>query len=193
MLTDKQIQALRSENELLQIQLDDVNMVIGVREEELELLRARAKEAAAMQSRLDNNLNEFDQMQRSLGDEQQKNSGNLERLEEMENELYDSVKEQIRYADSLKDFNSMQAKPDGQNNELQEAGLSIARWPRWKQRLRQRRATWRLALDEIDSLKESWQSCRPNTLLLQKKIGYVHHRNRIYNLKLNSRSQQYHE
>lgn len=172
MLTDKQIQALRSENELLQIQLDDVNMVIGVREEELELLRARAKEAAAMQSRLDNNLNEFDQMQRSLGDEQQKNSGNLERLEEMENELYDSVKEQIRYADSLKDFNSMQANLLDTNNELQEAVSIYRKMAEMKTTLAAAQSNLEIALMEIDSLKEELAELQAyNTLLLQKKIG----------------------
>ncbi len=171
MLTDKQIQALRSENELLQIQLDDVNMMIEVREEELELLRHRAQEAAAMQSRLDNNLNEFDQMQRSLGDIQQKNSGNLQRLEEMENELFESVKEQIKYADSLKEFNSVEANLLDTNNELQEAATVYRRMAEMKTQLAASQSNLEIATMEIESLKEELAEVKAyNALLLQKKL-----------------------
>jgi chromosome segregation ATPase len=172
MLTDKQIQALRSENELLQIQLEDVNMVIEVREEELELLRNRAMEAAAMQSKLDNNLNEFDQMQRSLGDIQQKNSGNIERLEEMENELYDSVKEQIKYADSLKEFNSVEANLLDTTNELHEAASVYRRMAEMKTQLAASQSNLEIAMMEIESLKEELAEIKAyNALLLQKKMG----------------------
>ena len=172
MLTEKQIKALRSENELLQIQLDDVNMIIQVREEELDLLRERAREAAAMQSKLDNNLNEFDQMQRSLGDIQQKNSGHTERLEEMENELYESVKEQIRYADSLKEFNSLEANLLDTNNELQEAAAVYRKMGEMKTRLATSQSNLEIALMEIESLKEELAEVKAyNALLLQKKMG----------------------
>ena len=172
MLTDKQIQALRSENELLQIQLEDVNMMIEVREEELELLRNRAKEAAAMQSKLDNNLDEFDQMQRSLGDIQQKNSGNIERLEEMENELYDSVKEQIKYADSLKEFNSVEANLLDTTNELHEAASVYRRMAEMKTQLAASQSNLEIAMMEIESLKEELAEVKAyNALLLQKKLG----------------------
>lgn len=171
MLTEKQIQILRSENELLQLQLDDVNMMIQVREEELDLLRARAREAAAMQSRLDNNLNEFEQMQNSLGNVQQKNSGNKLRLEEMENELYESVKEQLRYAETLKDFNSMGANLMDTNNELEEATAVYKKMAAMKIVLAEAQSNYEIAMMEITSLKEELEEAKAlNSILLQKQI-----------------------
>ena len=171
MLTEKQIQILRSENELLQLQLDDVNTMIQVREEELDLLRARAREAAAMQSRLDNNLNEFEQMQNSLGNVQQKNSGNKLRLEEMENELYESVKEQLRYAETLKDFNSMGANLMDTNNELEEATAVYKKMAAMKVVLAEAQSNYEIAIMEITSLKEELEEVKAlNSILLQKQI-----------------------
>ena len=171
MLTEKQIQILRSENELLQLQLDDVNMMIQVREEELDLLRVRAREAAAMQSRLDNNLNEFEQMQNSLGNVQQKNSGKELRLEEMENELYESVKEQLRYAETLKDFNSMEANLVDTNNELEEATAVYKKMAVMKIVLAEAQSNYEIAMMEITSLKEELEEAKAlNSILLQKQI-----------------------
>ncbi len=171
MLTEKQIQILRSENELLQLQLDDVNMMIQVREEELDLLRERAREASAMQSRLDNNLNEFEQMQNSLGNVQQKNSGKELRLEEMENELYESVKEQLRYAETLKDFNSMEANLVDTNNELEEATAVYKKMAVMKIVLAEAQSNYEIAMMEITSLKEELEEAKAlNSILLQKQI-----------------------
>jgi oligoendopeptidase F len=170
MLTEKQIKILRSENELLQIQLDDVNMMIQVREEELELLRERARDATAMQSKLDNNLNEFEQMQNNLGHIQQKNSGSLQRLEEMENELYESIKEQLRYADTLKEFNSMEANLLDTNHELQEASSVYQKMTQMKTTLAQAQSHLEIALMEVKYLKEELEEVKAlNVVLLQKK------------------------
>lgn len=153
MLTDNQIKILRSENELLQLQLEDVNTMIKVREEELDILRERAREAAAMQSRLDNNLNEFEQMQNNLGFCEQKNEGYSQRLQEMENELYSSIKEQLQYAESLKEFNSMQANLLDTTNELQEASAVYKKMAEMKTTLAATNSNLAIALIEIESLK----------------------------------------
>jgi len=171
MLTEKQIQILRSENELLHLQLDDVNMMISVREEELDLLRQRAKEATAMQSRLDNNLNEFEQMQNNLGYCQQKNEGHTIRLDEMENELYASMKEQLRYADTLKGFHSMEANLLDTTNELQEAVSVYKKLAQMKTTLAQAKSNLEIAMIEIESLKEALAEAKAlNSVLLQKKM-----------------------
>ena len=171
MLTERQIKLLRSENDMLQIQLEDVNMMISVREEELDLLRERAKEATAMQSRLDNNLNEFEQMQNQMGNFQQQSKGHSLRLEEMENELYVSMKEQLRYAESLKEFNSMEANLLDTNNELQEAVSIYKKMAKMKTTLAQAQSNLEIAMIEIDSLKEELAEAKAlNQLLLQKKM-----------------------
>jgi len=140
MLTEKQIAVLKSENDLLHIQLEDVNLMIAVREQELDLLRERAREAAAMQSKLDNNLFEFEQMQNNMGSYQQKNAGYYQRLQEMEDELYESVKEQLKYANALKEFNSIQANLHDTNEELQEAAEVYKKMLQMKSTLPKHRA-----------------------------------------------------
>ena len=169
MLTDNQIKILRSENELLQIQLEDVNIMIKVREEELDMLRERAREAAAMQSRLDNNLNEFEQMQNNLGFCEQKNEGYSQRLQEMENELYSSIKEQLKYAETLKEFNSMEANLLDTTNELQEASAVYKKMAEMKTTLAATNSNLAIALIEIESLKAIIKETTALNGLLMKK------------------------
>ena len=171
MLTEKQLDILRSENELLQIQLDDVNYMIQVREEELELLRNRAKEAVAMQSQLDQNLNEFEQMQLHLGKCQQKNSGQSERLEALENELYLSIKEQLGAAETVKHFNSMETNLIDTSNELQQAEAVYQQLIQTKKIAAAAQSELEIANIEINSLKEELAEVKAlNEILLQKKF-----------------------
>ncbi len=169
MLTERQIEILRSENELLQIQLDDVNMMIKVREEELDLLRKRAADAAAMQSQLDSNLMEFEQMQNSIGFSQQKNEGFTHRLEEMEQELYDSIKDQLKSAEKVKDFESLEANLLDTTNELQEAAAVYKQLRDMKSKLAAIQSDLEIANMEITSLKEELAEVKALNEMLIKK------------------------
>jgi hypothetical protein len=171
MLSEKQIDILRSENELLQIQLDDVNQMIQIREEELELLRIRAREAAAMQSQLDQNIYEFEQMQLHLGKCEQKNSGQSERLEELENELYQSIKEQLSAAETVKHFKSMEASLIDTSNELLQISAVYQQLISAKQIAATTKSELDIAQMEIDILIEELAEVTAlNELLLQKKF-----------------------
>lgn len=171
MLSEKQLDILRSENELLQIQLDDVNQMIQIREEELELLRNRAREAAAMQSQLDQNLHEFEQMQLHLGKCQQKNSGQSERLEALENELYQSIKEQLGAAETIKHFNSMEANLIDTSNELQEIAAVYQQLVSIKKTAAAAQSELEIAYMEINSLKEELAEAKAlSEMLLQNKL-----------------------
>jgi chromosome segregation ATPase len=171
MLSEKQLDILRSENELLQIQLDDVNQMIQIREEELELLRNRAREAAAMQSQLDQNLHEFEQMQLHLGKCQQKNSGQSERLEALENELYQSIKEQLGAAETLKHFKSMEANLNDTSNELQEIAAVYHQLVSIKKTAAAAQSELEIAYMEINSLKEELAEAKAlSEMLLQNKL-----------------------
>lgn len=172
MLTDKQIEILRSENELLQLQLDDVNMMIRIREEELELLRQTAKEAVAMQSQLDNNLDEFDQLQSNLGKSMQKNDGQEKRLAELEDELYESIQEQLSYAETLKGFNSMEANLLDTTEELTAATAVYKKLAVMKTQVALTQSNLDIALLEIESLKEDLKEAQVlNQHLMQRKDG----------------------
>jgi oligoendopeptidase F len=168
MQTDNQVKQLRSENELLHIQLDDVNMMIKAREDELELLRVKAREAAEMQSKLDSNLNEFEQLQNNLGSCQQKNAGHAQRLLEMEDELYASIKEQLQYAESLKQMNSLEANLLDTTNELQEASEVYRKVKEMKTALAAANSELAIALMEIESLKGMLQEAEALNVLLRK-------------------------
>lgn len=168
MQTDNQVRQLRSENELLHIQLDDVNMMIKAREDELEILRAKAREAVAMQSRLDNNLNEFEQMQHSLGNCQQKNAGHSQRLQEMEEELYVSIKEQLQYAESLKTMNSLEANLRDTTSELEEASEVYRKMKEMKTALASTNSQLEIALLEIESLKAMLKEAEALNVFLRK-------------------------
>ena len=169
MLTERQIEILRSENELLQLQLDDVNMMIKVREEELELLRARAMQAAEMQSRLDTNLLEFEQMQNNLGFSQQKNEGASRRLEQMEEELYASIKDQLKSEEKVKDFESLEANLLDTTNELQEAANAYKQLRDMKSKLAATQSDLEIANMEIASLKEELREVKALNELLRNK------------------------
>lgn len=169
MLTERQIDILRSENELLQLQLDDVNMMIKVREEELDLLRKRAAEAAAMQSQLDSNLLEFEQMQNNLGFSQQKNEGASQRLEQMEEELYASIKDQLKSEKKVKDFESLEASLLDTTNELQEAAAAYKQLREIKSKLAATQSDLEIANMEITSLREELKEVNELNALLRKK------------------------
>lgn len=171
MLTEEQIEILKSENELLQLQLDDVNMMIKVREEELALLRSRAVEAAAMQSELDNNLLAFEQLQNSIGFSQQKNEGASQRLEEMEEELYAAIKDQLKSDNKLRDFESLEANLLDTTQELQEAASAYKQLRETKSKLAATQSDLEIALMEINSLKEELAEVQELNAMLMKKGG----------------------
>ena len=169
MLTERQIEILRSENELLQIQLDDVNMMIRIREEELDLLRQRANEASAMQSRLDANLLEFEQMQDVIDYTQRKKGGAEERLEQMEEELYASIKDQLKSEEKAKDFESLEANLLDTTQELQEVANAFKQLRDIKSKLAATQSELEIAYMEITSIKEELQEVKAlNEMLLKK-------------------------
>ncbi len=169
MLTEKQIQILKSENELLQIQLQDVNMIIEIREEELELLRKRAQEATVMQSTLANNLNGFDQMQQYIGSSERIGEATAKRLEATEDELYASIKEQMEYSEAMKGLNSMEANLADTSLELEEASKAYKKAADMKSLLAAARSDLEIAALNIKNLREELLEAKAlNELLLKK-------------------------
>ncbi|RYD81672.1 MAG: hypothetical protein EOP53_05800 [Sphingobacteriales bacterium] len=169
MLTERQIEILKSENELLQLQLDDVNTMIKVREDELELLRARAAEAVAMQSRLDTNLLEFEQMQDVIDYTQRKKGGAEERLEQMEEELYASIKDQLKSEEKAKYFESLEANLLDTTQELQEIANAFKQMRDAKSKLAGAQSELEIAYMEIASLKEELAEVKALNEMLMKK------------------------
>lgn len=118
MLSDNLLQQLKSENELLQIQLQDVNDMIRVREEELEILRRTAAHAVELQSRLDINLDEFYQMQDHIGNQQDYQEGAARREASLENELLQSIQMETELYNIRDELASSKAALADINNEI---------------------------------------------------------------------------
>jgi dTDP-4-amino-4,6-dideoxygalactose transaminase len=105
MLPEHIIQQLKSENALLHVQLNDLDELIRIREEELEILRTKAAQVAALQSNLDENIYQLEQMQLFLGDQERQVAGANRRELSMETEMIESLQMEKDYytlSDKLK-------------------------------------------------------------------------------------------
>lgn len=169
MLTPRQIELLRSENELLRLQLEDVNQMISVREEELELLQLKAQEAKALKSRMDANLLEIEQMQNHLGHCQQTNEGKDELMAQLEEDLYQSVKEQQKSREQLKEFASVQANLLDTTRELDEAASVYKKLQQAKAQLAAAQSELEMARLEISNLAEQLSEARALYEMLIKR------------------------
>jgi len=153
MLTERQLQQIQAENEHLKLQLEEVNEVIAIREEELAILRQKMQKATQLQSRLDMNLLEFEQMQNTIGEKQQEAEGNSIRLEELENELFKSIKMETNYYNMLDENVSLQANLKDTNSELEEAASLYKKVRQLTIELTETKSNLEIAQMEIDGLK----------------------------------------
>lgn len=169
MLTEKQIKQLKGENELLLLQLEDVNEVIKQREKELEELRRIATKARQMQSQLDMNLLEFEQMQNNIGEKQQQAKGASVRMEELEKELYNSIKIENRYNNMLDEHISLQANLLDTSNELEEAAGLYKKVQQLKASLTQTKSSLEMGQIEIQNLKDELAEAKELNILLREK------------------------
>lgn len=103
------VEQLKSDNELLQLQLQDLEYMIRLREEELDSLREAASLAVELQSRLDINLHEIAQMQQFIGSQQQQMEGVTKREANLETEMLQSVQTETAYYTIKEQFLSTQA------------------------------------------------------------------------------------
>ncbi len=120
MLSNDEIQQLKSENELLQIQLQDITEMIAIREEELEILRKKAAYTVQLKSELEGNMAEITQMQNLLGEHQQKAFGAARRELAMENEIIQSLEMEKELYDIRDRYSSAKAAIKDLDNELAE-------------------------------------------------------------------------
>jgi chromosome segregation ATPase len=153
MLTERQLQQIQAENEHLKLQLEEVNEIIAIREEELAILRQKMQKATQLQSKLDMNLLEFEQMQNTIGEKQQEVEGNSIRLEELENELFKSIKMETNYYNMLDENVSLQANLKDTNSELEEAASLYKKVRQLTKELTETKSNLEIAQMEIDGLK----------------------------------------
>jgi len=126
MLSKDEIQLLKSENELLQLQLQDITEMINIREEELDILRKKAAYTVLLQSTLDGNLDEITQMQELIGEQQRKFAGATKREIAMENEIIQSLEMEKELYTIRDKYESARATINDLDNEVAES-ISIYR------------------------------------------------------------------
>jgi len=120
MLSEDEIQQLKSENELLQLQLQDITEMINIREEEIQVLRKKAAQTVELRSELDGNLEEINQMQNIIGDQQRKAAGAAKREVAMENEIIQSLEMEKEFYTIRDKYESARAAITDLDNELAE-------------------------------------------------------------------------
>ncbi|MEO6584288.1 MAG: hypothetical protein ABIO05_08175 [Ferruginibacter sp.] len=120
MLSEEQIKKLQAENDLLHLQLQDVNYIISIREEELEILRAKAKSAISLKSELEGTFHEIDQMQNTLGKKEQLLAGAAKREAAMEDEIIQGINIERSYYDLQDKFTSVSAAFNDTDEQLSQ-------------------------------------------------------------------------
>ncbi len=121
MLSEDEIQQLKSENELLRLQLQDITEMINIREEEIHILRQKAAFGVELQSTLDGNLEEITQMQQFIGEQQRKVAGAAKREAAMENEIIQSLEMEKEFYTIREKYESAKAAITDLDNELADS------------------------------------------------------------------------
>ncbi len=121
MLTPEQIEILISNNELLQLQLEDVNNILISRERELELLKETQQQFTSFKSSTAINLQEVEIYKRLLEKEQETSRINDVRLAELENELAINLRQFLIAKKELDNLKAVEKDLAYTNTELREA------------------------------------------------------------------------
>lgn len=163
MLPGDLVQQLKSENDHLQVQLEDLNYMIEAREEELTLLRKTAAHAVQLQSRLDQNLFELEQMQLRIGEEQQEAKSANKREASLEEEMIQSLKMEKEYYDIRDRFNSTKTALADINSQMAEAVALYREVAELKSKLAEMESNLEIAALDNRFLKEELVKYREET------------------------------
>lgn len=167
MLTAQQVQQIISENEFLQVQLEDLNSMLKQREAELDELREAEKTATSLRSTLEQNLEEFSYLQHQLGKKQQALKGSLNREVEMEKELLDSIKMEKAYYDIHKKFESSTAQINDITEQLDETATVFKELRDTKKKLAAMQSELDILNEEKDLLAYENSKLKKEIMLLK--------------------------
>ncbi len=165
----QELQELQSNKTLLQVQLKDLNELIVEREEELDLLRQKADEAARLKSVLDNAIGEIEFLQESIEEEKKDNYESLQ-LAELEKELLAVLKDNQQYEEQLRQKQSMQANLQQAEDELGMAMDYYTKCRQLQEKLSITQSNLELAELEMEDMKILIAQLRQQNQLLVQKI-----------------------
>lgn len=154
MLSKDDMQQLKAENELLQLQLQDITEMINIREEELEILRKKASFTVMLQSTLDGNLDQIEQMQNNLGEQQRKVAGAARREVAMENEIIQSLEMEKEFYNIKDKYSSARAAINDLDNEIAESSSMYRQLAASISRVAELESSLEITLLENERLKQ---------------------------------------
>ncbi|MBS1511121.1 MAG: hypothetical protein JST86_09785 [Bacteroidetes bacterium] len=135
MLSAEQIQQIVAENESLQVQLQEANFMLALREKQIAELKEKVAAGAELRSMVDMQLDELNYMQDHIGLQQRRAAGAEDRELELQHELTQAARLQKEYADlfqqytyintQLEDLQKEIAKLRKRNNMLQQIAVKI--------------------------------------------------------------------
>jgi hypothetical protein len=135
MLSNEQVKQLITENEHLQVELEELNYMLLQREQTIAALKTNNAADTELRSLLDLQLDDLQVMQNRIGKHQRKEAGAEEREFELHQELTQAVKLQHQYNDlfqqytyvntQLEDIQQELAKVKKRNNMLQQIAVKI--------------------------------------------------------------------
>jgi hypothetical protein len=119
--SDDLLQRVKKENEELHFELKDLQYLIQLKEEELVSLKESVTKIAELQSRLDANIYEIEQMRHQLEATQHQASGALKREQSLEEELTQNVSIEKSYYDLKDKYTTTQSALEDVYKEMDEA------------------------------------------------------------------------
>ena len=154
MEVEKKIRMLVSENEFLQLQLEDINNELKKKDKEIDLLAEDNETAAYLRSKIDSNLIEIEQLKYYNQEAQQKNIG-LEALnEELEVDLLQQMKGRQKEQQALKEINSVKTNMEVITEELNEAAALYKKLQALREKLAEANSKALMAETENEELKK---------------------------------------
>lgn len=156
------IQELKNENEELQYQLKDLEYLIQLKEEELDDLKKASQQVSSLQSKIDQNLYQFEQMQLFINEEQQKLQGALKREASIEQELIDGIATEKSYYEIKEEFNSTKTALQDINEQMNEAATIYQQLVLMKKKVAELESNLEIANLDNQFLKEELDKLRPN-------------------------------
>ena len=145
---------LKQENEQLHKELTDLNYLIALREEELVEIKNSTNNIAELQSKLDQNLYEFEHMQKDIETYRQKAELAKKREGSMEEEMLESIKMEQAYYQILEEYNSNRTALDDLNEKIKEITFLFQELNTLKSKNAELESSLEIAMLENSFLKE---------------------------------------
>ena len=166
---EKKIRMLVSENEFLQLQLEDINLELKKKDEEIDMLADDGESAAYLRSKIDSTLIEIEQLRYYVEQANQKSVGLEMQNEELEVDLLTQIRGRQKEQQSLKEMDSLKANFEVVSEELNEAAALYKMLQSLKEKLSEANSIASLKEIENQELKKEVEEQRELIKLLKLK------------------------